>query len=57
MTDLKAALDDDPVDLGPIGQALTTASYETIVLLFDHDKKTSEFVKWISKNLMQKWRW
>ncbi|MCC6696180.1 MAG: sigma-54-dependent Fis family transcriptional regulator [Candidatus Hydrogenedentes bacterium] len=48
MADLRASRNEDAGGLGPIGQAVRTERYDQVVLLCDHDPKTTKaYVKWL----------
>ena len=55
MADIKASKGDQQAELGPVGQAITTLSFDRIVLLNDFDQMTgSKYVNWISKQIETK---
>ena len=46
--DIRASQGTEGAGLGPIGQAVTVAAYENVVLLSDHDKKiTDAYAHWL----------
>lgn len=48
MADLGASISGNEADLGPIGQAVRKDEYDQVILLSDHDKKTTEnYLKWL----------